>query len=151
MMIKHKTIIIAILLLAAVSGVCIAGQYHFSGSDRPYTACSYIVARDGHYNIGVEVHCKGRSPAWSLMFGASEFGDLVTELPDDPDDGRNYCEAIPGANTMKEWITVSIEDKDLDKVISQLKKHVFEIDLVDPEGNYEEIHEKTRLKLVKAI
>jgi hypothetical protein len=120
-------------------------------SEPLYSACSYIVARDGHYNIGVEVHCRGRSPAGSLMFNASEFGDLVTELPDDPDDGRNYCEAIPGANTMKEWITVSIEDKDLDKVISQLKKHVFEIDLVDPEGNYEEIHEKTRLKLVKAL
>lgn len=140
-----------IMIILLMIGAAVTGQHLFKPSDRPYSACSYITARDGHYNIGVEVHCKGRFFYGDLMFGASEFGDLVTELPDDPDDGKYYCETIPGANTLKEWITVAIEDKDLPEVIAQLKKHEFYIYLVDPEGNYEDIYEKTRLKLVEAL
>ena len=116
-----------------------------------YEACAFIALRDGHYNIGVEIHTNGRSPEGPVLIGIKEFKGYVKDVEDVPDDGRYYCRSGAFSNDFKEWDTFDISEGDIDEVISIMKDHVYRLGLEDPERNYEPIAVETKLDVVVDI
>ncbi len=119
--------------------------------DPQYEACAFIVYRNGHYNIGVEIHTNYRNPKGQILIDESEFKGMVTVLNDDPTDGKYYRKSKSFSNDFKEWNTVAISEEDLDKVIDIMKDHVYHLYLVDPEWNFPSIDIETRLDVVVDI
>ena len=143
----------SILLSCIIStSVCISGcKEKVSSAPAEYKACAYLVQKDDHYNIGIEIHTDNRNVEGLNPFTEEEFGNLITLTDEDNDDGKNYC---PSENKMnsdfKEWITAEIKNEDIEKVLNIMKQHKFELNLVDPDGNYPSIHEVVQLEVIDA-
>ena len=119
--------------------------------DIQYEACAFIVYRNGHYNIGVEIHTNNRNPKGQVLIDESEFKGMVTVLQYDPFDGKYYRKSKSFSNDFKEWNTVAVSKEDLDRVIDIMKEHVYHLTLVDPEWSYPPIDIETKLDVIVDI
>lgn len=116
-----------------------------------YKACSFLVNRGDHYNIGIEIHTTNGNIKNLNTFTYEEFGELVTplEFEDRETDRQHYCEESNSMrNCKKEWLTVSIREEDIEEVLTIMREHIFELNLVDPKGEHASIRESVTFDIV---
>ena len=151
MYLKRLTITLCTLVFAVFFTVWINACKTEDGSSvSDYYACAYIVKREDHYNIGVEIHTNNRNIQQLNMFTNEEFGNLIYPLDiKEQDDGRHYYDSGKAMSAcFKEWLSVAINKENINDVLRIMREHEFEINLIDPDGNYPAIHESTTLNVI---
>lgn len=123
------------------------------GGETGYEACSFITYRNGHYEIGVEIHTNHRTPIDLKLIDIQEFEGLVTLVEDSPPENevKYYCNSGTFTQHYKVRNTVDIREEDIDKVIDIMRKHIYELTLADLEGYYPAIIDSTVLDVVVDI
>ena len=118
-----------------------------------YEACSFIAYRDGHYEVGVEIHTDNRRPIDLKLIDVQEFEGMAILVDDNPrmDELKYYCNSGAYTQHYQEWNTYDIKEEDLDKVIDIMRRHIFELTLADLEGRYPAIIDEKVLEVVVDI